>query len=81
MIEEKMKMDPPIKSENDRVWVAESSGASFVAAFLWSSVQPHEGWLLRLRKMGPIGFMGVFHLGSTRYPRQRAEASLAFPPS
>jgi hypothetical protein len=24
MIEEKRKMDPPIKSENDRVWVAEN---------------------------------------------------------
>jgi hypothetical protein len=24
MIEEKRKMDPPIKSENERVWVAEN---------------------------------------------------------
>jgi hypothetical protein len=27
MIEEKRKMDPPIKSENDRVWVAENDRA------------------------------------------------------
>jgi hypothetical protein len=26
MIEEKRKMDPPIKSEDDRVWVAEDDG-------------------------------------------------------
>jgi hypothetical protein len=27
MIEEKKKMDPPIKSENDKVWVAENDRA------------------------------------------------------
>jgi hypothetical protein len=35
MIEEKRKMDPPIKSEDDRVWVAEDDAVGFQRMTRW----------------------------------------------